>query len=78
MQILSKKVTFLGRVISGDEYKIDSKNINAVKCLATTPPKTIHDLRHLLGLLRYYRRYVKKFSKVVNTLFKLLKKGQVK
>ena len=77
-RFFQKKVTFLGRVISGDEYKIDSKNINAVKCLATTPPKTIHDLRHLLGLLRYYRRYVKKFSKVVYTLFKLLKKGQVK
>ena len=70
-------MNFLGRVITGDWYKVDSKNISAVKCLATKPPKTIHNLQHLLGLLSYYRRYVKNFSKIAYPLFKLLNKDQI-
>ena len=38
-KFFQKAVNFLRRVISGDEYKIDSKNINAVKYLAATPSK---------------------------------------
>ena len=76
-KFFQKAVNFLRRVISGDGYKIDSKNINAVKYLAATPSKTIHDLWHLLGLLGYYQRYGKNFSKVTYSLFKLLKKEQL-
>ena len=76
-KFFQKEVNFLVRVITGDRYKTDSKNVSAVKCLATKPPKTIHDLQHLLWLLDYYRRYVKNFSKVAYLLFKLLKKNQI-
>ena len=43
-KFFQKEVNLLGRVITGGGYKIDSKNISVVKCLATKPPKTIHDL----------------------------------
>ena len=77
-KFFQKKVNFLGRVITEDGYQIDSKNISTVTSLSKTPPNTVHDLRHLLGLLGYYRKYVQNFSKVAHSLFQLLKKDEEK
>ena len=71
-------MNFLGRVITEDGYQIDSKNISTVTSLSKTPPNTVHDLRHLLGLLGYYRKCVQNFSKVAHPLFQLLKKDEEK
>ena len=38
-----------------------------------TPPKSIGEVRKLLGLLGYYRRYVPDFSRLAKPLFDLLK-----
>ena len=35
-------------------------------------PKTVGDLRHILGLLGYYRRYIKDFEKLARPLFDML------
>ena len=72
-KFFKREVSFLGRIISEEGYRIDSKNISAVTSLAQTPPATIHDLLQLLGLLGYYRKYVKNFSKIAKPLFDLLK-----
>ena len=41
---------------------MDDDNIKAVKYLQTFTPKSITDVRHLLGLLGYHRRHVQDFS----------------
>ena len=72
-KFFQKKVNFLGRVISEDDYQIDESNITAVTSLAKTLPTNLSELRHMLGLLGYYRKYVQNFSRIAQPLFNLLK-----
>ena len=39
------------------------------------PPRNITEVRSLLGIAGYYRRFVKGFSVIASTLTKLLRKG---
>ena len=41
--------------------------------LKETSPKTVGDVRKLLGLLGYYRKYIQDFSRIAQPLFELLK-----
>ncbi|KAE8292606.1 Retrovirus-related Pol polyprotein from transposon opus Protease [Larimichthys crocea] len=40
--------------------------------LKTKPPKTVGDLRRVLGFLSYYRFYVQDFAKIAKPLYELL------
>ena len=68
-----KEICYLGRVVSEKGYCIDPKNVSALKALKETPPKSVGDVRKLLGLLGYYRRYVPDFARLAKPLFDLLK-----
>ena len=57
---------------------IDASNIKTVTDLVTNPPSNIGQLRRVLGILWYYRRYVKGFSRKSHTLLDLLKKDNIK
>ena len=37
-------------------------------------PKNIRELRGVLGLFSYYRRFIKDFAQLADSLYKLLKK----
>ena len=52
-KLFKREVTFLGRVISEEGYKMDPENLAAVENLKNKTPQTIGDLRKLLGLLSY-------------------------
>ena len=68
-----KEVCYLGRIVSEEGYRIDPKKVYALKSLKETPPKSVGDVRKLLGLLGYYRRYVPDFARLAKPLFDLLK-----
>jgi len=36
-------------------------------------PKTVGDVRHLVGLLGYYKRYIPDFSRIAKPIYDLLK-----
>ena len=72
-KMFKKEVNYLGRIVSADGYKVDSSNDKAVLALKETNPKTVGDVRKLLGLLGYYRKYIQDFSRIAQPLFKLLK-----
>jgi hypothetical protein len=40
--------------------------------LKSKPPQTVGEVRHLLGLLGYYRKYIADFSRRAKPLFELL------
>ena len=61
-----KEVNFLGRIISPDGYKLDPDSIKPILHLQKLTPKTVGDVRRLLGLLGYYRRYIKNLSPIAN------------
>ena len=67
-----RSVKFLGRVVSEEGYKMDEENISAVTALKEFLPKTVTDVRHLLGLLGYHRRHVQDFSRRAKPLTDLL------
>jgi hypothetical protein len=71
--LFQREVCYLGRIVSEKGYRIDPKNVSALKSLKETPPKSIGEVRKLLGLLGYYRRYVPDFSRLEKLLFDLLK-----
>ena len=51
-----KEVHYLGQIVSAEGYRLDRNKIEAVSTLKNSIPRTIGDVRKLLGLLGYYRR----------------------
>ena len=70
--LFAQEVRYLGRIISADGYRADPKEVAAMQALKEKTPQTVGDLRKLLGILGYYRRYIKDFSKKAKPLFELL------
>jgi len=64
-------VVFLGHVVSKKRIKLDHLKIKAI--LEWSRPINVMDVNSFLGLARYYRRFVKGFSKITSMLTNLLK-----
>ncbi|GJU67911.1 putative reverse transcriptase domain-containing protein [Tanacetum coccineum] len=54
---------------------VDPAKIESIKDWAT--PKTPTEIRQFLGLVGYYRRFIKGFSKIAKSMTKLTQKGIV-
>ena len=67
-----QEVRYLGRLVSGEGYRPDPADTEALEKFRTSP-KNIGELRSLLGFLGYYRSYVRDFSRRVKPLYDLLK-----
>ena len=63
-KVFKKEVNYLGRIVSADGYRVDPSSVKAVLTLKETNPKTFGDVRKLLGLLGYYRKYIRDFSRI--------------
>ncbi|XP_048493450.1 uncharacterized protein LOC125493999 [Beta vulgaris subsp. vulgaris] len=71
-EIWLKEVLFLGHVITKDGIMVGLSNIKAV--VDWESPKNVFEIRSFLGLAGYYRRFVKDFSKIAQSLTKLMRK----
>nr|GEU32563.1 putative reverse transcriptase domain-containing protein [Tanacetum cinerariifolium]GEV20967.1 putative reverse transcriptase domain-containing protein [Tanacetum cinerariifolium] len=67
-------VQFLGHVIDSQGIHVDPATIEAVKNWAS--PTTPIEVRQFLGLVGYYRRFIKGFSKIAKSLTKLTQKNK--
>jgi hypothetical protein len=67
-----KEVSFLGHIISEGGISVDPSKVNDV--LSSKTPQNISDIRSFLGQARYYRRFIKGFSKISKPMTKLLAK----
>ena len=72
-KLFQKQINYLGRTITEKGYGIDTSHIKAVTDLVTNVPSNIGQLRRILGLLGYYRRYVKGFSRKSSATFRSIK-----
>ena len=70
--LFQKEVRYLGRVVTADGYRPDPTETAALQSLKEKTPKTIGDVRKLLGLTSYYRRYLKDYAKRAKPLYTLL------
>ena len=75
-ELFRDRVKYLGRIVTSEGYYPDPDNNKVVKALSKQSPKTVGDLRHILGLLGYYRRYIKDYAKIARPLFNLLEVKQ--
>ena len=62
----------MGHIVSHEGVKVDPNKIKAI--MEWPIPKTIKKLRGFLGLIGYYRRFVKNYGHIVAPLTTLLKK----
>jgi hypothetical protein len=68
----AKVLQFLGHVVGKDGVKPNPEKVD--KMINYSEPKNIRELREVLGLFSYYRRFIKDFAQIANPLYKLLKR----
>lgn len=69
-EMFRHEVRYLGRIVSAEGSKIDSADTEAVSALKDKTPSTV---RAIIGLLSYYRQYIKDFSRFAGPLNSLLR-----
>jgi len=71
----AKEVTFLGRKLSKDGITVPEDTLKAIQDIAEPTSKT--EMRSLIGLLSFFRNFVKNFSIVASPLYELIKEQSV-
>jgi len=70
---LKTELNYLGHVVTSVGVKPDPQKVKGIKEFPT--PKNTTDVKSILGLAGYYRKFIPQFSKMAKPLNDLLKKG---
>ncbi|XP_050365527.1 uncharacterized mitochondrial protein AtMg00860-like [Argentina anserina] len=68
------EVSFLGHKIKDGKLMMEDCKVHSIQ--EWEPPTKVHDLRSFLGLVNYYRRFIKGYSATIAPLTNLLKKNK--
>src|SRR5277367_5676678 len=69
-----QEVTFLRFVVGQKGVQMDPTKVAVIRSWPT--PEPVHDVQDFLGLVSFYRRFIKNFSKVATPMTALLKKNR--
>jgi hypothetical protein len=69
-----KQVAFLGHVISKGGISVDPSKVQDV--LSWNAPTSVGNIRSFLGLVEYYRRFIKGFLRISKPMTELLEKDK--
>ena len=72
--LLQRSVHYLGHVVSAEGIKTDPEKIRSVSDWPT--PSNRKELKQFLGLVSYYRRFVRGFSQLASPLYALTEKSK--
>ena len=72
-EFLRQEVVYLGHVITDNGVRPDPLKLSAVKNFPV--PRNLKNVRQILGLAGYYRRFIPNFSQLAKPLSDLLKKN---
>ena len=70
--LFQRQTLYLGHIISGDGVRCDPEKIQAVK--EWKPPRTLRQVRSFMGLVNYYRRFIRNYTDIAIPLYDLQKK----
>jgi hypothetical protein len=68
-----KKIHYLGHIISKDGIVVDPEKIEAIR--EWSAPNNVTEVRSVMGLVGYYRRFIEGFSKIAHPITSLQIKG---
>jgi len=69
-----KEINFLGLVIEEEGVKMQEEKVAGV--LEWPRSKTVKEVQKFLGLVNYYRQFVKDFAKLAKLLYRLVRKNE--
>lgn len=69
------ELRYLGYVVGSNGLHVDPDKINAILTIPT--PKTVAEIRRIIGTVSWYRRFIASFSTIIAPLVALLRKGKV-
>lgn len=72
----SKQLRYLGYIVAEDGIRPDPEKISSI--MEYAKPKNVKDVRRLLGMAGWYRRFIENFAVVTAPLTELLKKNKGK
>ena len=67
-KLFKREVSFLGRLFSKDGYQMDPKVTSAVTAMKHVRPKTVGEVRRLMGTIGVYRRHIKDFARISKSI----------
>ena len=70
--VCRKQVTYLGHIVSRDGIATDPEKTNKVECWPT--PTSKKQVQQFLGLVSYYRRFIRGFATIAKPLHRLTEK----
>ena len=70
---LMKEVHYLGHILSEKGIAPDPDKVRAIKELR--PPKSVREVRSVVGMTSYYRKFIDHFSEIIRPLTELTKKN---
>jgi len=73
-EFLRKEVDFLGHVVTPEGIKPNPKKIEAI--MKFPVPRTQKQIKSFLGILGYYRKFIKDFAKLTKPMTHCLKKNE--
>lgn len=73
-EFYKEEIKYLGHIITQEGIAVDPKKIKEI--MEYPVPKNVRDIHSFLGLVGYYRHFIKGFSKVAYPLTYLQKKGK--
>ena len=68
-------MSFLGHIVSEEGIRVDPKNIEVI--IEWKPLRIFMEVRSFLGLVGYYRRFVKGFSMTTGPMMRLIQKNVI-
>ncbi len=73
-ELMKQEISFLGIIVGRGGIKVDPKKIDVLQ--NWSKPLTLTDVRSFMGLLQFFRLFIKEFSKLAAPLTNLTKKGE--
>lgn len=73
-EFMKKETAFLGHVITVDGVKANPDKISAIESWPL--PRNDKELKGFLGILGYYRKFIRDFARIVKPLTSQLRKGE--